>query len=223
MLFLEGRQAKARRLAFSPDGGLLASAAEDRTVVSVWGAVAGRHPADLGGHKDHVTCLAFNPTNATLATGDRRGNVLLWDAAAGRLLSPLPLAEGGSQTCLAFSPDGRLAAGRCRDFGGYAVRLVDVEGKDAEATELRGPERVVYCLAFSPDGLGLVAGTEAGAALWDLSARGIKAALPLPASSSVVRAAAFVPGGRLVALAVARGAALWDTAAGTARVAVEGR
>jgi WD40 repeat protein len=106
MLFLEGRRASARRLAFSPDGGLLASAAEDGREVSVWDAVCGRHRADLTGHTDAITSLAFDPAGGTLASGDRRGNVRLWDAAAGRPLPDTPFAPTGLLTCLAFSPDG---------------------------------------------------------------------------------------------------------------------
>jgi WD40 repeat protein len=224
MLFLHGRTASARRLGFSPDGWLLASVAEDDRVISVWDALSGRHKTDLVGHGQPVTCLAFDPTRGTLASGERDGHIRFWDVSGGKSQPRPPVDPTGLVTCLAFSPDGRwLAAGECRTGRPcrYFIRLLE-PGKGSEREAIQGREQVVYCLAFSPDGQFLAVGTEEGATVWDLTDGSAKASLP-PASTNVVRAAAFAADGGVVALAAACGAILWDTGTGEIRLAVRGQ
>src|SRR5690349_12163660 len=104
MLFLKGPRATARFLAFSPDGSLLASAAEHDQVISLWDGYTGQPRGFLEGHPAPITGLAFAPATDLLASTDRRGHVRTWDPAACRLLSAPPVRGWG---CLAFSPDGR--------------------------------------------------------------------------------------------------------------------
>ena len=90
-------------------------------------------------------CPGLRADGRRIATASWDRSVRLWDPASGRLLQEL---EGpvGALTCVAFSPDGRLAAaGRDR-----AVTVWDATGRVRQT--LSGHQRVVLALAFSRDG-----------------------------------------------------------------------
>ncbi len=75
----------SRRLAFSPDGRLLATAHHDQHQhlprVCVWDTATGKELACFGGHTSLVTALAFAPDGSRLATASRDTTALVWDVA----------------------------------------------------------------------------------------------------------------------------------------------
>src|SRR5262249_38086993 len=108
---LEGRRAKLRHVAFSPDGRLLASASDD-TAVRVWDLTTRRLLHTLDEHTQGVCCLSFGGPSARaplLGSASTDGTVRVWDIATGRrvllLRGPRYPVRG-----VAFSPAGdRLA------------------------------------------------------------------------------------------------------------------
>jgi RNA polymerase sigma factor (sigma-70 family) len=66
------------RVAFSPDGRLLAHAGSDR-VIHIWALTSGAEVAHLAGHRGAVNAIAFAPGGQTLASGSSDTTVLLWD------------------------------------------------------------------------------------------------------------------------------------------------
>jgi WD40 repeat protein/DNA-binding SARP family transcriptional activator len=84
---LRGHTELVLALRFSHDGGLLASASDDRTAI-VWDLATGDRREQLRGHAGGVWDLAFSPDDTTLYTASIDRAVLAWDLAGHRHLAP---------------------------------------------------------------------------------------------------------------------------------------
>ncbi len=67
-------------VAFSPNGGTLASASWDKTI-RLWDAATGNHKRTFVGHTGWVDSVAFSPDGNTLASCSEDGTILLWDVS----------------------------------------------------------------------------------------------------------------------------------------------
>jgi WD40 repeat protein len=151
-----GHEGPLTAVAFSPDGGRLATAGWDRSVV-VWDAEAGRAVNTLVGHRDWVRAVAFAPDGRHLASGGSDSTVVVWDAATGR---PARRLRGHTQgvTGVSYHPTtGRVAS--CS--ADKTVKVWD-PAADPEARVLAGAGPVT-AVAFLPDG-GLVSAGYAATA-----------------------------------------------------------
>ena len=179
-----------RTLAFSPDGGTLATGG---SVVRLWG-VATHH--ELGAPLTELRATSYHgvsvsPTG-TLAALDQDGSVRLWSLASN---SPVrqTVKVDPSTSAITFTPDGRLvAAGR---NGTAAVWDVGT-GKQVDRLRLgKGPVGI----AVSHDGRTLAAvDLSAGVLLWDLATR--KKPERLAVGGAELGSVAFSPDGHTLAL-----------------------
>ncbi len=191
-----------------PDGGNGQQHAGRRSV----GSPARQLRQSLPGDHGTILALAFAPDGHTLATGDARGRIRLWEPATGKervRFSGDPLGV----RALAFAPDSRTLASA--GTGDRDVKLWDVTDHRHVRT-FSGSVSAPLCLTFSPDGTILAAGTRDGAALlWDVASAQTRATLS--AHQGAVWALTFHPNGRLFATGGEdRLVKLWDTVERTA-------
>ena len=139
-------------MAFSPDGGRIATASHDRTfeeggstgtTCQVWDASTGRPVSPQLPHRNWVSALAFTPDGESLVTGSYNGVVLIWDARTGATWGAL--VQLSIVFSLAVSPDGRfLAAGTANDGSNQAsdVQLWDLATGTRHGDTIRFGDRV---------------------------------------------------------------------------------
>src|SRR5438067_1326087 len=110
---LRGHSAEIFRIAWSPDGRVLASGDNDNTI-RLWDGRTGQPLRTLEGHPLYATSLAWSPDGRVLVSGSGDNTIRLWDGRTGQLLRTL---EGHTNriNCLSFSSDGRLLASKSAD------------------------------------------------------------------------------------------------------------
>lgn len=206
-------------LAFSPDGGLLVSASDDR-LVKVWDVAAGKERATLP-HGHQVRSVAFAPDGKTFASASDDRVLRFWDAATCQEVRAERNLNWGVH-CLAFAPTGnRLGTVQ----GDFAVQLWDAAtGKvDSTVQAARGRpyDPAGWGIAFSPDGSRLAVAERSGVwKVWDLSKQ------QEPTTTRVghrpVWDIAFAPDNRTLVTAHGDGTVrLWDAATCRERVVVQ--
>ena len=97
-------------LQFAPDGNRFVVAAS----IGIWvyDAHTGEEIALYTGHSRPVTALAFSPDGVVLASGDESGEVRLWRAGTGELLSVLQPGKADNKVmALVFTEDGTKLIG----------------------------------------------------------------------------------------------------------------
>jgi WD40 repeat protein len=184
----QGHSSWVYSISFSPNGQMLASGSEDRTV-KLW-SLDGRELRTLFGHRDWVSSVSFSPNGQMLASGSGDGTVKLW-SLEGQELHTFS-GHGAMVRSISFSPDGQMLASGSSDG---TVKLWRLEGR--ELGTFSGHTDWVSSVSFSPDSQMLVSSSTDGTVkLWSLDGQELHA---FSSYSARVNSACFSPNGQLIA------------------------
>jgi WD40 repeat protein len=157
-IVLTGHTDSVTELAWSPDGSLLASAAQSDSDLDIrlWNP-DGQQVSTLKGHIGTILSLAWSPDGKLLASGSADQTVRFWNPD-GSLAQTLNVGKG-SVWALAWSPDGTMLA--IGSHVGYVNPTVQLWHVDGSLTTIMGTKYTggkFYNLLWSPDGQRLLGG-----------------------------------------------------------------
>jgi WD40 repeat protein/tRNA A-37 threonylcarbamoyl transferase component Bud32 len=188
---LSGHSSDVNSVVFAPDGKILASASDDKTI-KLWNSATGQEIRTLTGHSNWIWATAFSPNGKILASAGADKTIKLWDVATGNLISTLK-GHTDNVSSVAFSPDGKLASGSLDK----TIKLWNV-ANGQEIRTLTGHSQPVDKVIFSPDGVTLAsAGWDKNIKLWN--ARNSQQIRTLKGHSDYVLSIAFDAKGVMLA------------------------
>ena len=202
------------RLAFSPDGQLLASTAVDfsggsNQRIQLWNTSTGQLKVTLEenteGLKYPVSTVQFSADGKTLISGSRDGTLRKWDLRTGENIKPFGQTEYGKFNLLRFLPDNTTLVRATQD---NAIHLLDIKTGKTLLT-LTGYGGSISSVALSPDGTTLATvNDKRKIELWDMQARRNTAKIEGDTDFSPLT---FSPDGRTLASGIENEIKLWDT------------
>jgi hypothetical protein len=199
-----------RSLSFSPDGSVLAVAADQGTTL-VW--TVDVKTATLlrsydGNYGEMVASVRYSPDGgqlyaSTVGSSNQGATIYCWIVATGRL--DWRLSKRSWSTHFAISPNGRTLG-----VGGWMLDLRDASNGDQQNSQMGYSDQIPDAdpLCWSSDGKRIAADRPDSLTVWRLDGRD---AYSFPLDAQAVDAAAFTKDGTLLTtLSPTRGLEQWD-------------
>ncbi|MCO6451648.1 MAG: hypothetical protein J5I90_12750 [Caldilineales bacterium] len=199
-----GHDGGVESMSMSPDGSLLATTGDDKTVRLWDGKTAEPVGEPLIGHTGRVLTADFSPDGKTLATGATDNTIILWNLATGEPLGPPLTGHGNWIRDVLFTADGNTLISADADG---EIMLWDLSKRDI----LRGHTDRVRALALSDDGSQLLTGGFDGKInIWDTATGALLREVPSMHDGSIIFAA-LSPNRKWIATGDVNGnVQLWD-------------
>jgi WD40 repeat protein/serine/threonine protein kinase len=146
-----GNVGLAWRVAFSPDGKLLATSTQYTKLAKVWNVQTGAEVHSW--EDDPMDCVAFSPDGRLLATGHENGTISVWDLARKARIRTMRGHTGPAK--MQFTPDGKTLVSTALDG---TVRVWDWDREQAREVIPAGPPGKFLFFDLDPSGKYAVAG-----------------------------------------------------------------
>ncbi len=230
-----------RVLRFAPGGRLLAVGNKDGTI-TLYDAQTGAILADLAGHSESVSALAFSPDGKKLVSGSAKlirpghnpidrfrtpasdGEIILWDCEKQRE-SGFHVRHGAGVLSLAFLPDGTTVESAGADGSVKAWNFLTKE--EQIILDSAGGQHVVISMALSDDGKSLAVGTTdyslgtSEIRLWDVTTK--RESETLKGSSGPAISLTFFSGAKkLVSGHYDQTVSIWDLGENQSQLSIRG-
>jgi len=215
---------------YSADGRRVATIANDRLLVKVWDQETGRQVASLSGLDHQAMYLAVSRDGGRVAVSGLKGRsenrtrqVMVWDVKSGDAIyahRPFPAQVPYLHGCVAMSADGGRVA--FDDYSSVArpgepgrsltrIRVCELPS-GRELLSLPFGDSPIQCIAFSNDGLMLVAASQSGTlTIWEAATGRI---LHHNKVSAIPFKLAFSPDDQRLAIVDREMVSTWDTRSG---------
>lgn len=178
-------------VAISPDGSILASGNDDKSI-HLWTVETGEVITTLTGHSQGVKSVAFNLDGTILATGSDDQTIKLWDLNTHQEICTFSGHSHGVKS-LTFSPKGDFLVSGSWD---KTIKLWNIQTGVLEST-LIGHKLQVTAVAWNPySNVVASASCDRTVRLWELSSRCLGT---LSGHSWAVFTVAFSPDGKTLA------------------------
>ena len=197
---LVGHRDGIKSIAFSPDGQLLATGGNDKSV-RIWDSATGRQKAVHTQHKESVNRVRFSPDGKMLASVGHDGRIVLWSIDEQRVAGEL-LREDTPVFDLVFMPDGKSLVSVGGRYGKGSGELVHWNLEKFEPVTVRkAHDDAITLLAISGDGKTMATATRGNVpydgkpqlGLWNANEMRLLGATPVPSEMKLLYALAFTP------------------------------
>jgi WD40 repeat protein len=143
-------------LKITADGAQLITASSDK-LVKIWDRVSGKELGALEGHNGPVMAVALSPDGSKLATAGADKEIKVWDFKTHHFSASLTTSPAAI-TDLLWLDNKKIISSS--DDG--VVRQSSEESKGRAERSFSGATDITYCIAISPDGKSIYAGSHDG-------------------------------------------------------------